>query len=211
MINHNTKNFREMLTELSQDLDWTKEGMKSHVSSYFINEPDFRSGSTGLFLLFYFASGAYALFSLLTNAFYVLFPTQSPPCRRLGRYGKATLLFAQAEEELAASPYLASEDLFVTEHYFIALCNDGVVILPIQKILWIYKYSGMHKFLKHYFRITYRLHISAANHVDIRCPQNTETDIEQIMAALSAENPNILIGFSEENRKKLKEINGKTP
>ena len=43
----------------------------------------------------------------------------------------------------------------------------------------------------------------------IHCPKNTKSDIDGIMDYLAEANHNILVGFSEENRLKVEEIQGK--
>ena len=114
-------------------------------------------------------------------------------------------MLSQAEEELATLPQLATEDMFITEHYFIVLANYGVAIVPIQEIIWIYKYSTLHKILWHHFSISYTLHITANKHLYIQCPKNMKSDIDGIIDYLSEANHEILVGFNEENRLKVKQ------
>lgn len=42
-------------------------------------------------------------------------------------------------------------------------------------------------------------------HVYIHCPKNIKSDIDGIIDYLSEANHNILVGFSEENRQKIRE------
>ena len=129
----------------------------------------------------------------------------SPPCQILGNFGKRKELFAQAEEELATLPQLATEDMFITEHFFIETSRYGVAIVPIQEIIWIYKHSTLHKLFWYHFSISYTLNITANKHVYIHCPKNIKSDIDGIIDYLSEANHNILVGFSEENRQKVRE------
>ena len=156
-----------LLDRLSQDLNWTKEGISQKTSGYFISEPAFRLVSSTLLMGIYLATGAYALIRLLLYILYICLPALSPACRKLRLYGKPSAMLSQAEEELATLPQLATEDMFITEHYFIVLANYGVAIVPIQEIIWIYKYSTLHKILWHHFSISYTLHIKANKHLYI--------------------------------------------
>ncbi len=194
-----------LLDKLSQDLNWTKDGISQKVSSYFISEPAFRLIPTSFLMAVYFATGAYALIRLLLYVLYIGFPILSPSCRHLGLFGKPSELLAQAEEELATLPQLATEDMFITEHYFIVLANYGVAVVPIREIVWIYKYSTLHKILWHHFSISYTLHITANKHLYIQCPKNMKSDIDGIIDYLSEANHDILVGFNEENRLKVKQ------
>lgn len=200
-----------LLDKLSQDLNWTADGISEKVNGYFISEPAFNLFRSSLLMGIYFATGAYAAIRLLLYILYICVPICSPACRHLGRFGKPSALLAQAEEELATLPQLATEDMFITEHYFIVLANYGVAVVPIAEIIWIYKYSTLHKLLWHHFSISYTLHITANKRLYIQCPKNMKSDIDGIIDYLSEANHDILVGFNEENRLKVKKKVRKKP
>ena len=56
--------------------------------------------------------------------------------------------------------------------------------------------------------ISYTLYITAGKHLYIRCPKNIKSDIDGIMDYLAEANHNILVGFSEENRRKVEAMQG---
>lgn len=78
-------------------------------------------------------------FSLILLVIYYRFPLLSPPVRQLSRFGKPAELLAEAEEELATLPQLATDDMFITEHYFIETSKYGIAIVPIREIIWVYQ------------------------------------------------------------------------
>lgn len=198
--------FKNLLSSLSEDLNWTVRGIEKKVNPYFLSEPAFRIIPNTILLTVYFATGIYALLHVIFYILYIRFPVLSPPCRQLARFGKPAVLLAQAEKELATLPQLATEDMFITEHYFIELANYGIAIVPIQEIIWIYKHSTLHKFLWYHFSISYTLHITANKHLYIQCPKNMKSDIDGIMDYLAEANHNILVGFNEKNRLKVQEL-----
>lgn len=195
--------YHTLLESLSNDLNWTKEGISKKVSPCFISEPAFQLIPSAAFLALYFATGAYALLCIILDVVSICLPVLSPACRRLGRYGKPKELLAQAQTELATLPQLATEDMFITEHYFIVLANYGAAIIPIQEMLWIYKHSTLHKIFWHHFSISYTLHVTARKRLYFQCPKNMKSDIDGIMDYLAEANHEILVGFSEENRLKV--------
>ena len=203
--------YQTLLDNVAKDLNWTGNGIRSKVSAYYLSEPDFNPIGNTLLFGFIFVTGTYALISLILSLLYICFPWMSPPCQDLGLFGNAKELLAQAEEELATLPQLATEDIFITEHFFIFTSNYGNAIIPINEIIWIYKYSTMHKFFWYHFSITYTLHISASKYLYLQCPKNIKSDIDGIIDYLSEANHNILVGFSEENRLKAQEIQGAPP
>ncbi len=195
--------FQTVLENLAKDLNWTKQGISEKVSNCFVSEPAFLLHPSIALLALYFSTGIYALLCTALNILYLRFPVLAPPCRQLRRYGKPRELLAQAETELATLPQLATEDMFITEHYFIVLANYGAAIIPIQEMVWIYKHSTLHKILWHHFSISYTLHVTAKKHLYFQCPKNMKSDIDGIMDYLAEANHDILVGFSEENRLKV--------
>ena len=202
------KNYDALLDKLSLDLHWTKTGISSKVDSFYLSEPDFRALFGWILFVLMGASTLFSLIALLLNILFIAVPELSPPCQTLGNFGKRRELFAQAEEELATLPQLATEDMFITEHFFIETSVYGNAIVPINEIIWIYKYSTLHKFFWYHFSISYTLHISANKHLYIQCPKNIKSDIDGIIDYLAEANHNILVGFSEENRLKVQNIQG---
>lgn len=200
--------YNTLLSNLAKDLSWTDAGIRSKVNLYYLSEPDFRYG-IGLFLLFLLCgSSIFAIIMIVLYITYVIRPDFSPPCQMLGHFGKPKKLLALAEEELATLPQLATEDMFITEHFFIEISKYGIAIVPIQEIIWIYKHSTLHKLFWYHFSISYTLNITANKHVYIHCPKNIKSDIDGIIDYLSEANHNILVGFSEENRQIIHELQG---
>ncbi|WP_242871202.1 DUF6709 family protein [Pseudobutyrivibrio sp. YE44] len=197
---------RALLSNLARDLNWSEEGILSTVSSYTISEPDATGFISMSFEFFFVIFAIYSILNIIICCIFIAFPVLSIPVQKTRAYGKPAEILAEAEEELATLPQLATEDMFITEHYFIETSSYGVAIVPIDAIIWIYKYSTMHKFLWHHFSITYTLYITAGKRHYIKCPKNIKSDIDGIMDYLAEANHDILVGFSEENRLKVEEI-----
>lgn len=200
--------FELLLSNLASDLNWTENGIRNKVSYYILSQPDYNMAGNMILYAVFFATGGYALVCLCLFIVYIFFPLLSPPCQDLALFGNPKKLLEQAEEELATLPQLATEDMFITEHFFIETSVYGNAIVPINEIIWIYKYSTLHKFFWYHFSISYTLHISANRHLYIQCPKNIKSDIDGIIDYLSEANHNILVGFSEENRLKVQELQG---
>lgn len=201
--------YRTLLNNLAADLDWTETGITSQMPAYYFSEPAYSPMINQFLFVLYFGTMGYAGFLLILYLIYIRFPVASPPCQNLVVFGNPSRMLEQAEEELATLPQLATEDMFITENYFIVTSPNGNAIVPIQDILWIYKHSTLHKFLWYHFSISYTLHITANRHLYIRCPKNLKSDIDGIIDYLAEANHSILVGFSEENRIKVQAGLGK--
>ncbi|MGN0427151.1 MAG: DUF6709 family protein [Agathobacter sp.] len=201
--------YKALLSKLSSALDWTESGIINQMPAYYFSEPDYNTLTTILLFIVYFGTMLYALVCLLIYMLYIHVPHLAPACQNLVVFGHPKQMLEEAEEELATLPQLATEDMFITEHYFIMTSPYGNAIVPIQEILWIYKYSTLHKFLWYHFSISYTMHITAKKHLYIHCPKNIKSDIDGIMDYLAEANHDILVGFSEENRLKVEKVLGK--
>ena len=171
-ISKGNENFDTLLSNLSTDLNWTENGIRNKVSSYYISEPGFNHVGNWILFAAIFITGIYALLCIVLSVIYMFFPVLSPACQDLALFGNPKKMLEQAEEELATLPQLATEDMFITEHFFIETSVYGNAIVPIDEIIWIYKYSTLHKFFWYHFSISYTLHISANKHLYIQCPKN---------------------------------------
>ena len=203
------KLYEQLMEQLSQDLEWTVDGLVHQLPDVFYSEPDYNPLTNFALFLVYFGTLIYTVISLLRYTLFIFFPHLAPACQNLVVFGNPKKQLEEAEEELATLPQLATEDMFITEHYFIMTSPYANAIVPIQEILWIYKYSTLHKFLWYHFSISYTLHITANKHLFIQCPKNIKSDIDGIIDYLSEANHDILVGFTEDNRVKVEAKQGK--
>jgi len=208
-IMKSNRTYAVLLANLAEDLQWTPEGIQNQLSAYYYSEPDFNMATTVFLFALYFGSLLYAVILLALYIIYIFFPFLAPACQNLIVFGNPKEQLEEAEEELATLPQLATEDMFITEHYFIQTSPYGNAIVPIQEILWIYKYSTMHRFLWYHMSISYTLHITANKHLFIQCPKNMKSDIDGIIDYLAEANHDILVGFDEKNRLKVQALQGK--
>lgn len=201
--------YNDLLGYLAADLEWTTNGIINQLPSFYFSEVDYNPITNGALFLVYNGTFLYAIISLIRYVLFIKFPVLAPAVQNLIVFGNPIKQLEEAEEELATLPQLATEDMFITELYFIMTSPYGNAIVPIQEILWIYKYSTLNKFLWYHFSISYTLHITANKHFYIQCPKNIKSDIDGIIDYLSEANHDILVGFTEENRMKVQEKQGK--
>lgn len=121
--------YESLLTSLVSDLNWTENGIHNTISLYYISEPGFHQLRNIILFAAIFATGGYALLCLILSVLYLFFPVLSPACQDLALFGNPKKLLEQAEEELATLPQLATEDMFITEHFFIETSIYGNAIV----------------------------------------------------------------------------------
>lgn len=201
--------YDEFLTELAADLEWSLTGISNQLPDVYYSEPDYNPIANFILLLIYFGALIYSIGSIILYCLYISIPVMAPACQNLIVFGNPKKMLDEAEEELATLPQLATEDMFITEHYFIMTSPYANAIVPIKEILWIYKHSTLNKFLWYHFSISYTMHITATKHFYMQCPKNIKSDIDGIIDYLAEANHDILVGFTEENRMKVQEKQGK--
>lgn len=201
--------YRTLLDTMADALNWTSAGITKELPAHYFSEPAYNPITTTLLFVVYFGTGIYSFLLFVIYVLYTRFPVLAPACQNLIVFGKPSQMLEEAEEELATLPQLATEDMFITEHYFIMTSPYGNAIVPISEMLWIYKHSTLHKFLWYHFSISYTMHIIARKHFYVHCPKNIKSDIDGIMDYLAEANHDICVGFSEENRLKVEKVLGK--
>ncbi len=190
----------KLLNYLARDLSWSGNGITKNIQPFLLSEPASTNALAVILRWLLLIFIVYASITLVLNIVYTLLPELAPPVQRLYVYGHPGKLLEQAENELSTLPQLATEDMYITQHFFIETSNYGIAIVPISAITWIYKYSTLHKFLWHVSAISYTLYITTNHHQVIRCPKNIKSDIDGVMDYLAEANHSILVGFNEKNR-----------
>ena len=122
--------YTQFVNKLSKDLKWDSKGLSDTITGCYLNEPEYHLKTTIFMFVFYFGTLIYAVISLIFYILCIRFPVLAPACQNLVVFGNPHTLLAEAEEELATLPQLATEDMFITEHYFImtsvASCSSVV-------------------------------------------------------------------------------------
>ncbi len=207
-LKQNNNSLNSLYSAIASDLNWSEVGTMNSASPIFISEPAYYPAESRVLAFWFFVTLVYAIYSAAVYFVYALFPMASPTVKQLKMYGNGRRLFYEAEEELATLPQLATEDIYITEHFFIAFANKRVDVIPISEIRWIYKHSTLHKILWYHLRISDTLHITANKRLYISYPKNMQSDIDGIIDYLAEANHDILVGFSEKNRRKLQDESG---
>lgn len=195
-----------MLTYLADDLSWSDEGIFNTVSPYVVSEPDATGLPTFLVKFIYVGSMIFTILAIIFHTIFYIKPQISPAILNLHRFGAPFTILAEAEEELATLPQLASDDIYITQNYFIRLGDLGVAIVPIRHIIWVYKSAQSKRFLWHKYNITYTLHVVADKHHEVICPANSKSNTDGIIDYLTEANHSIITEFSEESRIKAERI-----
>ena len=90
--------YQTLLSNLSDDLDWTSDGINSQLNAYYFSEPAYHRYVTTFLFIVYFGTMIYSALYLLTCLLFIRFPVLSPPCQNLIIFGHPSQMLAEAEE-----------------------------------------------------------------------------------------------------------------
>ncbi len=191
----------ELIQKMSSDLCWTPQGLSSVSSHIIVNAVDYLLFKNMALLAVTLVTFIISLVVFLYVLSYIIFPTLHPACFRLRRYGSAKEQIEQAGRELCREPVLKTGIFTVTEHYLIASSSIQLYILPIDKIVWIYKHSSFHHFRLKRLRITYTLRVVAKKKLRLIASVQPKEDVDAVIRCISECSPDVLIDYSRENER----------
>lgn len=200
------KSFDKLFSLLATDLKWNASGISEHMEKSLLSEPSAHGFSVYASIFVYIAAFLYGVVNFLAYFVYMIYPLASPFCRILGNPKEAKPRMEQAEEELSQRPQLASEDVFVTENFFIETSETEFCIVPLNEIVWIYRHAGLHFMFGKVRPVKEALYVITKSQRLFRCLALRQEDIDGVIDYLSEANKDILIGYTEENRLKAEQI-----
>lgn len=207
----NNKLTDKVITNLSNDLDWTKEGLLSVTSNVTIDETGYH-----LDVYFYLALclGTIALILIsfiIANVIYAVFPSFYPSCIYFKRLSGGKDKIIHVNYELSSRIILKSGSIILTDNYIISTSPFNIEIIPINKIIWAYEHSTWHHFLWFKTKLTYTLNLLCKHRIHAYSPRNTKEDIDTVLNYLQDNYPNIIFGYSKENRLKALKKSSHSP
>ena len=104
-----------------------------------------------------------------------------------------------AEFELGQEPILKKGIFTITEHFLIASSKIQLYLLPLDKIVWVYKHSSLHRLSFKHVHITYTLRVIAKKKLKLVASMQPKEDVDAVIDHISAYCPDALINYSREN------------
>ncbi len=202
--------YTQLVTSMSQSLDWTYQGLASISEPYFFSTVDYTT-SKMIVLYAVLATGFAAACLGFLHAFLLLgFPQLTMAILRLRRYGKSSNILADVEKEMKEGCIAQTNTLYLTPHYCTVLENIRTLILPLDSLIWVYRHTILHKFLRFRFKPSYHLIFVLKNGKTYECMRFTKEETETVMTAIAGRYPDVLIGFSDQNKADAKKLMAKS-
>ena len=192
------KHLPEIIEHLAHELSWTYDGLSGSTSAYLISEPDYLYNKTCIIfivlLLLAAVSSLYILYSLLCIFCPYIYKSVLP----LRHYGKIREHISNAGQELTENILLHEGNFIITANYLMDCSKYDFRIIPLDRIVWAYKFSSYHPSKPINRKITYTLCIYGQRGVALISPYCLKIDADRALDYLNRHYPDILFGYSKE-------------
>lgn len=191
----------ELMRRLSNDLDWTKNGLQSISAPVYINQTAYHK-NIYIFLAVLLSFIAISMLVYFLNSIVVfIFPGIHPTCLYLKKITKGRKDIDTVSIEVTNRIVLKTSNFILTKHYLIINNLLTFEIVPLGRIIWAFEHSKWHKILWHKTRLSYNLSIMYGHKIKIDSSKNTKEEIDTIINYFKENYDSIIIGYSKENKK----------
>lgn len=195
----------EVIQSFSVDIGWTFEGLKNVSSSIVIDETEYNLAFYTYLAFTYTLLLLIILSFIIANIFYLIFPGLYPSCVNFRRISNGHRSLVHVNNELSDHVIFHSGNISLTKHYLVAFTSFHLEIVPISKIIWAYEHTKWHRLLWIKSKLTYSLYVICHKNIHIYSPRNTKEDIDAVIDYFKSRYPDILIGFTKENKLETKQ------
>lgn len=191
----------EVISHMAEDLNWTETGLRSVTSNITIDETSYHLDIYSYLALVLITIGLISLGFLITNIVYIILPGLHPACINFRRLISGKRGLEHVNYELSSKLILQSGSISLTENYIVSKNFFSIEIIPINSIIWAYEHSTWHNFLWFKLKLTYTLNLMCRHGIHADSTHNTKEDIDTILNYLEDNYPDIIFGYTKDNRK----------
>ena len=205
--------FDNMLEILSRDINWNYYDLKNITSSTIFVQANHERWIYYVSFLGLIVVAFVCMYVVCSNMIYCLEPYLHPAVRRIKKYVK----YSNDEDmELDIDYQLVSDvadagGMYITDKFFVHMGSFYIDIIPISEIVFVYKHSQRIGMPGAHFKLTYTVHILGKKRFKCSCPGKKKEDADLILDKFNEIYPEIINGYTEENKKEaLKKIKKNT-
>lgn len=192
---------RNVISNFANDIDFTVSGIYSVSCPYFLNEAAYNLKLYNTLFLYEIIVIILITIFILVNLIIYAIPELHPGFFKF-RHLTVGVHTKDVLKELSHFKKKTGR-IYFTKNYLVAFPRTSIIILPIEQLMWVYEHSTLHKFFfKHH--ITYHLHFVAQRNIRASIMKCSADDIAAIKEYLTENYPEILLGYTHENKLEIK-------
>ncbi len=193
-LDSNTAEIDTLNSMVSTNLNWTSQSLNMMSSKVLINQYRMSQGREYILLALIAFVSLLAILHELIIVISLINPLYSRTVLRLSRYGNKTELYQAACDEFESS-HAYAPGITLTDNFFIAYDKHNIHIVPLNVIVWAYKFGTMQTIMLRH-NISYSLSVVANDKKHYIVHHKTKDAVELVLNALQTRFPEILIGYS---------------
>lgn len=193
-LDSNTAEIDTLNSMVSTNLNWTSQSLNMMSSKVLINQYRMSQGKEYILLALIAFVSLLAILHELIIVISLINPLYSRTVLRLSRYGNKTELYQAACDEFESS-HAYAPGITLTDNFFIAYDKHNIHIVPLNVIVWAYKFGTMQTIMLRH-NISYSLSVVANDKKHYIVHHKTKDAVELVLNALQTRFPEILIGYS---------------
>ena len=197
LINNDTT-FDSIIASMSDQLNFTVEGMREICCPVLISQYDYTRDFTRFAIISIYVLSLFSALFALTEVLVLIKPDLSFSVFRLRYYGKPSVLFKKAAKEFETAMATGRKNIYITDTFLISITKTDTDIIPLENIVWIYNYNeiqhqrGLTKLLHPLCIVTDRKKVFKIKHLSQKV---SDTVINKILSRY----PEILVGYKSRN------------
>lgn len=195
---------RDVMNNFSQDLNFSITGLSSVSYTCMINECKYHFYFY-LYLLIYILVTAFLILTfIISNLVTFSMPELHPvyaKFKKLNRHNTIRDLLLELED-----PILSIGQLYITDNYLVSFDKSSLTMLSLNDILWAYEHSKIKHFLWFKIKQVYTIHFTCRKRIKFNLSGYSKEQLDSIISFLTDNYPDIIIGYSIENKKAVSEL-----
>lgn len=192
--------YNNLTAGMAKALNWNPSSLRRLSAPYAVSDLPYPFYSNLILLLLLYGCILLAFVDLMFSLAYIIWPDRSPTFRYLRAFGEVRTLLPKVEMEIKHLTITKAGSIYLTPSYIVNMDTVRTIILPLQSVLWIYYHSHLRRFLGLRVKLHYTLHIVAKDGKTYDFTKKTQSELDFIMDILKERRPEILFGYSEQNK-----------
>lgn len=210
--------FDNMLSMFSNTINWTEEGVKNITESYVLSEVDYHGIVYTVLFIIMCIVFVYGMTIFIYNLIFTSLPMFSPKLVVAKYYFKYDKMikkqsmddFMNIVAREMEEPKVQQNEMYITEHFFINMDKSDFAIVPINKIILAYEHSTLKSFWGMHLKVSYTLYLKCSTTLRFSAPKKNHDEVNSILDYFKENKPNILVGYTDENKQLVKELISKS-
>lgn len=202
--------FDNMLNMFSGTINWTPEGVEEITKDYILSEVDYHYQGYTILVFIIMTIFIYGVIVFMYNLAIALVPQLCPKIlvakymfkgkKRMGVNGFVQMICNEIN-----NAKVAHGNMYITEHFIVNLDKLDFDLVPIDKIVLAYEHGTLRSIMGIHLKVSYTIHLNAKRIFKYHIARKTLEEANSVLDYLRENKPDILIGYTVENKLQLKD------